>query len=429
MDNRFAYLFAGLSEERAIALLEMSSDKLEDPSERYVAASHLSNFPPSDRSIQALITAVTNADDSLDNRIVRRKAVETLGRHKATAALAAIQSCLTDDDCYLVENSAWALAEIGCNDAQALAIMAATLEKPGQSYRAIIQALAKLDYQPAIAQLEAFTTHADPSIASAAIAAICRLSRDNTRMTEVAAFLQHDNVNARRGCIQDLIDSQYYAAIPNLARCPVSVVFRLRAIRQLAAAGITSKSLSFETEVQPYLEQVLRDRPSDIDFVHTYDHLPSLEFTIAELYSTDFGRCYLGSYELLQTHAKTAGPALMETYHDRARNDYGAHYHVVKMLGWLKYAPGFDVLIEALNNPMPQFQKSRAAAAIALAELRDERAVPELHRAFETEIWDLKYAALIALEEFGDASGRDRCLDDADWCVRAKARSMQADHC
>ncbi|MEM9153595.1 MAG: HEAT repeat domain-containing protein [Cyanobacteria bacterium P01_F01_bin.33] len=424
MDNRFAYLFAGLSEDRAIALLEMSCDELEDPSERYVAASRMSNFPPSDRGIQALIAAVKNADDSLDNRIVRRKAVETLGRYKATTAREIIQACLTDDDSYLVENSAWALAEIGCDDADALATMTAILEKPGQSYRAIIQALAKLNYKPAIARLEAFATHDDPSIASAAIAAICRLSADNSRMSEVAAFLQHENVNARRGCIQDLIDTHYYAAIPDLARCPVSIVFRLRAIRQLAEAGMAEAVLTFEADVQPYLEQVLRDRPSDITFVHAYDRSPSLEFTISELYSTDFGRCYLASQKLLDNHAEAAGPALLETYRERAHNDYGAHYHVVKMLGWLKYTPGYNILVEALNNATPQFQKSRAAAALALAEIEDDRAIPELHRAFETEIWDLKYAALTALAQFGDTSERDRCLDDSDWCVRAKARSL-----
>lgn len=425
MDNRFAYLFAGLSEDRAIALLEMSSDELDDPSERYVAASRMSNFPPSDRGIRALISAVENTDDSLDNRIVRRKAVETLGRYKAEAARDIIQTCLKDDDCYLVENSAWALAEIGCDDPSALATLAATLAKPGQSYRAIIQALAKLNYQPAIAPIEPFATHADPSIASAAIAAICRLSDDNSRMAEVAAFLQHENVNARRGCIQDLIDTRYYAATPNLARCPVSVVFRLRAIRQLAEAGMAETVLAFETDVQPYLEQVLRDRPADISFVHAYDRSPSLEYAISELYSTDFGRCYLASQTLLDRHAETAGAALLETYRDRASNDYGAHYHVVKLLGWLRYAPGYDIVVEALNNPTPQFQKSRAAAAIALGELADDRAIPALHQALATDIWELKYAALLALEQLGDPSGRDRASDDSDWCVRAKARSLQ----
>ena len=41
------------------------------------------------------------------------------------------------------------------------------------------------------------------------------------------------------------------------------------------------------------------------------------------------------------------------------------HYHVIKLLGWLRYAPAYDLLVEeGLRNQMPQFQKSRSAAAI-----------------------------------------------------------------
>ena len=43
--------------------------------------------------------------------------------------------------------------------------------------------------------------------------------------------------------------------------------------------------------------------------------------------------------------------------------------------------------------------KSRAAAAIALGELGEKRAIPELKACLGTQIWDLKYAALMALEK------------------------------
>jgi bilin biosynthesis protein len=54
---------------------------------------------------------------------------------------------------------------------------------------------------------------------------------------------------------------------------------------------------------------------------------------------------------------------------------------------------------EGLYNKEPQFQKSRAAAAIALGELGDPQAIPELKKAPETRLWDLKYAVLMALEK------------------------------
>lgn len=418
MDKRFSNYF-GLTEEQAIAILETPMDQLEDTSDRYVAASHLINFP-TERSIHTLIAAVQNQDSSLDNRIVRRKAVESLGRLQASAALPTIRACLTEDDCYLVENAVWATGEIGTQDQAVLEQMAQLLEKPGQSYRVIIHTLAKLNYQPALERIQKFTQSEDGPIASAAIATICRFTGDYSQMDQVVALLQHPSVNARRGCIQDLIDTRYYAAIPQIARCPVSVVFRLRAIRLLAEAGVPAGDIRFE-EIQPYLEQVLRDHPDDLNLVHAYDQQPTLKFLIQELYGTDFGRCYLASKTLLESYSAVAPAALLATYADQAHNDYGAHYHVVKLLGWLKHASAYDLLVAALNNRQPQFQKSRAAAAIALGQLGNQQAVPALKSSLETKIWDLKYAALMALDQLGDSGSRELAVNDADWLVQAKA--------
>jgi bilin biosynthesis protein len=93
----------------------------------------------------------------------------------------------------------------------------------------------------------------------------------------------------------------------------------------------------------------------------------------------------------------------------------------MKIIGWLKYQPGFDLLVEALNNREPQFQKSRAAAALALGELGDKRAIPLLVGCLETKIWDLKYAVLMALDQIGDTSGREIAASDDDWLIRARA--------
>jgi bilin biosynthesis protein len=419
MDKRFFNLF-NLTEAEAIALLDTPQAQIDEQSDsRYIAASHLINFP-TEAAIAALMRAVQTPDPSLENRIVRRKAVETLGRLQAHQALPVLHTCLSDEDCYTVENAAWAIAEIGTQDLAILADIAQVLDRRGQSYRAIIQALAKLGYQPALDRIRRFVDHSDPMIASAAITAVCRLTGDPSQMHQVVDLLQHPSVFARRLSIQDLVDAQYYAAIPQIARCPVSLVFRLRGIRLLAEAGIPNGFLTFAA-IQVDLERSLRDHPTDLALVHTYDHLPSLEFLVQELYETDFGRCYLATQTMLTHYPEAAPAALFASYAEEARNDYGAHFHVVKILGWLKYAPAYDLFIEALQNREPQFQKSRAAAAIALGELGDRRAIPALHASLETAIWDLKYAALLALEQLGDARGAAIAADDDDWLVRARA--------
>lgn len=423
MDKRFFNLF-NLTEDQAIALLDTPQEQISEEDSRYIAASHLVNFP-TERSIAALIRAVQQTDPALDNRIVRRKSVETLGRLQAVEALPVIHACLGDDDCYTVENAVWAIGEIGTQDATILETVAQLLDKPGQTYRVMIHTLTKLNYEPALERIRRFIDCPDLPTASAAITAICRLTGDYSQMDKVVEMLQHSNVLARRLSIQDLIDSRYYDAIPNIAKCPVSLVFRLRGIRLLAESGIPAGAITFDT-IEPYLEQSLRDHPNDLDLVHAYDQLPALSFLIQELYETDFGRCYLACKTILEHYAETAPDALFATYAKEANNDYGAHFHVMKLLGWLKHAPAYDLLIESLHNKQPQFQKSRAAAAIALAEIGDPRAIPELKTCLSSKIWDLKYAALLALEQLGDTSGYAQVVNDEDGLIREKANSKLA---
>ena len=421
MDKRFANMF-GLSEADAIALLDTPLDQLGEDDSRYVAASQLAHCP-SEAAIDALIRAIRNTDESLDNRIARRKSVESLGWLKAARALPEIQGCLQEDDCYTVEVAAWAIGEIGTESELILEAMTRVLERPGQLYRVIIQTLAKLGYAPAAARIRPFIDDADECIKSAAISAVCRLTGDREPLKEIVDLLQSASVNTRRACLQDLIDTQHIEAIPQIVRCPVSVVFRLRAVRLLSEAGAQAGKLDF-AGVQPHLEMVLRDRPSDLELVHCYDRVPELDFLVRDLYHTDFGRCYLASQTILEQYSDRAPAALLETYEAEARNDYGAHYHVVKLLGWLQHAPAFDLLIEALQNPTPQFRKSRAAAAIALGELGDTRAIPALKASLETKIWDLKYSALLALEKLGDTSSREMAISDGDWLVSARAAQI-----
>ncbi len=421
MDKRFFNMF-GLTEERALALLNTPKEQLAAPTEHYVAVAHLINFP-TERSINALIKVVENPATELYDRITRRKALESLGRLQAKQALSVIRPCLDDEDCYTVENAVWALGEIGTADEQILAKITQLLERPNQSYRTIIQTLAKLNYSPAVGKIKKFVEAEDEPIASAAIASICRLTGDYSQIGQVVEFLQHSNVNARRAAIQDLIDAAYYQAIPEISRCPVSIVFRLRGIRRLATVAIKAEKLKF-IDIEPHLDRVIRDHPNDLELVHEYDQKPSLAFAIGELYHTDFGRCYLASKTLLEWEPQAeVPPALLSSWEKEAHNDYGAHYHVVKLLGWLKYAPAYDLLVEALHNTSPQFQKSRAGAAIALGNLGDERAIPLLKNALTSQIFDLKYASLLALEQLGDTTGRAIAAHDADELIRAKAMS------
>ena len=422
MTNRFSRMF-NLTEAQAIEILDAPAKDSDEASNRYIAASHLVNFE-SERATDALIRAVENKDDDLDNRIVRRKAVESLGRLKVNTAIPVISDCLTDEDSYLVENAAWALGEIGTADTALLEKLAEQLERPDQSYRTIIQAIATLNYQPAAEKIRTFTTSDQAPIASAALTAIYRLTGDESVIPQVLRFLQSTNVNARRGSIQDLIDARYYEAIPQIAQCPVSMVFRLRGIRALSASGVRNIPSLF-ADIQPALENVILDHPNTLALVHTYDREPTVPALVQSLYGTDFGQCYLASKTIIDSYAEAAPEALIDSYESDGYNDYGAHYHMMRLFGWLKMKESYDLLIEALKNKAPQFQKSRTAAAIALGELGDRAAIPDLISALNVPIWDLQYAALMSLSKLGEANLSQHFeADTLDWLVQAKLDSL-----
>ena len=420
MDNRFSNIF-NLTEDQAIALLKKPLNTEDGTSERYVGAAHLINFP-TERSIQALVEAIEDRDPVLENRIARRKAAESLGRLKAETALPTLTSCLDDADVLTVENAVWAIGEIGTEDRSILEAIAQLLTKPNQTYRVILHTLAKFNYQPAIDRIKPFTSSDDPPTASAAIATLARLINDYSQMDRVVEFLQHDDINARRACIQDLIDTEYYQAISAIAFAPISIAFRLRGMRLLAAAGIAAGKITF-AEIEPSLDRVIRDRPQDIEMVHEYDQPPSIEFLIRELYHTDFGRCYLAGKTLLEVYPELAPQALLQTYQEEAHNDYGAHFHVVKLLGLLNYQPSYELIVEALHNTSPQFQKSRAAAAIALANLQATQAISLLKETLNTPIFELKYACLLALEQL-KAPCWSMVADDSNPLIKAKANKQ-----
>ena len=231
-------------------------------------------------------------------------------------------------------------------------------------------------------------------------------------------------MNARRGSIQDLMDANYEAAIPQIATCPVSSVFRLRGIRQLGESAIKANKLTF-SDIQPHLEDVIRDRPNTVALVHSYDQAPTVPDLVQALYGTDFGQCYLASKTIIDSHAETAPAALIDSYKAEGYNDYGAHYHMMRLFGWLKMNESYDLLIEALSNKAPQFQKSRTAAAIALGELGDRAAISALVSALQVPIWDLQYAALMSLSKLGETELSQHFeMDAIDWLVRAKLDSL-----
>ena len=81
---------------------------------------------------------------------------------------------------------------------------------------------------------------------------------------------------------------------------------------------------------------------------------------------------------------------------------------------------------DGLSNRRPQFQKSRPAAALALAELAPDESVGTLSElATEAPSWELRYASLMGLESIGGSIPVGG-LEDQDWMVQLRARQAAA---
>ncbi|MGB3297305.1 MAG: HEAT repeat domain-containing protein, partial [Phormidesmis sp.] len=105
--------------------------------------------------------------------------------------------------------------------------------------------------------------------------------------------------------------------------------------------------------------------------------------------------------------------------------------HMMRLFGWLKMSAAYDLLVKALHNKAPQFQKSRVAAAIALSQLASPTAVPELKSALAVPIWDLQYAAIMALSQLGQNPPELASIVNTaslqtspDWLVKEKLNTL-----
>lgn len=401
--NSYDNIHPGLSHHDALAILEQSLDSLDSASDYYMAAAHLVNFP-GDKTEEALLRLIDNSSGEQAVNLARRKAVEVLGRLGVQRAIPSIGRCLRSNDHYLVENAAWALLQLNCQDVELHQAMLLLLNDPGQSRRVLIQALVGLEVHAALPVLQSLQDEANPGVRGAALSGVAQLSGDSSRLQELEDHLTLSNQMDRQSAIQDLIDCRATYLLPSILKAPVSPVFRLRALRTLwpgqdkAHAGL---------DLLTCLDSLMLDQPEDLVLAHCYDTDPTILFLFDEFFGTDFSRCYLALSTLKHRPAEELWPVFWKRWQEDAYNDYGAHYFFIQLLGSVDIWPSAatpvieTLLLEAMNSKRPQFGKSRAAACLALNKHFPGiwcKSVRQLLSSDFTPSWELRYAALIGLD-------------------------------
>lgn len=399
--GRFDNIHLGLSQEEALRILTLPEEQLESASDYYMAASHLINFPGG-ATEAALIGLVVDGGDQQSKRLARRKAVEVLGRLKVQEALPAITACLDSDDAYLVENTAWALEQLGCDDPGVHQRLIDLLGDEQQNRRVLIQSLASLGIEEALPSIRTLLNDPVPGVRGAALAAVARLSG---RLDQVSALEDHltlPNQMDRQSAIQDVIDCCAGQLLPSVLKAPVSPVFRMRAFKALWPE---SASRYQNLELLETLDRLLLDDPDHLVLVHRYDDQPDDAFLIQEFFGTDFSRCYLALQTLRSRPPMLIWPLLRMRWQQEAHNDYGAHYFFIRLFGTIQFWPEDakevlqEWLLEAVETQRPQFMKSKPAAILALAALSPDVCALHLMRWLDPQqmpFWEARYAAAMA---------------------------------
>lgn len=443
--------FRGMDDNMAIELLEKPFGEVCEIEDRFIAAERLKFFP-SERSTRAIVQFVNRFDRSklddyiLEDRIARRKAVETLGRHKGKFLRDEVINLLTrhldDADSYLVENAVWSLGEIGGNlGTQVLEKVTCVLDNDNIESRVVIQTLLRARYSPALPQLRKLLDSDNSGVRTAAMAAVATLSGDDSVMQPIIGVLQSDDLNIRRYAIEDIKLAGYVSALDKVATCPNSLVLRARTVRSLLDKRREEDGASgdiLDDDTARLVDRLIWDHPGDLDLLGMKKETRrsrDISRNVQQLYKNDALHNYLACRTLAEDHqgseSDEAAAAVLKSYNDLDYFDYFGAYHVYKTLGWLRYNVAFDLLLESATTLPPRFFNHQAGAVTALAELGRKEALTAITKiASGTTIWELKYACLIASERLGDSGHLRQVLSgDSDWLIRARcANEMGMGH-
>ena len=403
MPGVFDNIHAGLDQSEAVNILSKKVDDLESESDYYMAVSHLINFPDPITS-QALLIFLDRPSTVTPIGLAQRKAVEVLARLGVTEAKPKIASFLDSSDIYMVENAAWALARLNCQDPEVHQRMIHLVDDTCQNQRVLIQSLSKLSVKSAISTISALTAHEKPSVRGAAIAAMIQLSGDHSNLADLSDHLYSPNQMDRQSAVQDVIDANAVELLSDLVQAPISPAFRMRAVRALFDNPV--KKLSNDHAITA-VDQLFFDDPRSITVLHHYAESMPTQLLVEGLFHPDFSRCYLAMQALLNCDAEETWIAVDNCWREKAHNDYGAHYFLMRLFGlkagWSDEALVriYKILSDAIIDKRPQFRKSPPAALLSFAKLFPGQYDCILDNCFSLENkpgWDMCYAGLLLIQ-------------------------------
>ena len=359
MAERFDVLFEGLSEESSLKILLSDPRDLPNTVDKYMAATRLAACS-SEESLQGLISAVDLDPEDLFNRITRRKAIEALGRRKDVQALDCLFKALEFDDEPSVINAADSITQISAplTERQCDSLLRA-LKGSDPQRRSVIQAHTRLGLQSGTPFIQTLIHDENPLISGAARAFCARVEGDLDQLKPLIPQLNDLQAGRRRSAVIDLGDAGDVTMLDYLIKSAVSMPLRAKSAFQLVDPG---KKAEVPEEHISTITSLLQDDPRSLSLRDEWlSNQDPIEIE-NNLQHRDEGKQYGAALSLLKM-TRPQQIEIIDGIRSRLWSDYGANYLLTSLIGLGSIGEREELIKTSLAETLPQYAKSRVAAA------------------------------------------------------------------
>ena len=366
MAERFDNLTEGLTEENAINLILADPEKLDRPVDKYMAATRL-GASDTEESLQILLAATELNPENLYNRITRRKAIDALGRRKDPRAKPYLLKVLSCEDEAAVINAIDAITKLGkklSNNEERLLIK--TLEGEDIQKRAAIQALCKMQVTDAKSRIDSLSNDSNPLVSGAAKAYLAKVDNQTERLDDLIPQLNDKIAGRRRSAVIDLGDAGDITRLRDIVYSPVSMSLRARSAFNLVDP---LKTANIAGEHEALICELLKDNPQKLNLRPEWICKVDSEDIVNNLQHRDEARQYGGALSLMKLQ-KPEQLELIDEIKERLWSDYVTHYYLTAVVSLQKIESKSELIRLALAETIPQYTKSRIAAAWGCLNLR-----------------------------------------------------------
>ena len=374
-------------------------------SDYYKAVFHLSKYP-GEATEKALLSLLKIESYEQPIKLAQRKAIEVLGLLNCQKSIPLIGTYLNSKDPYIVENAAWALQLLKCNDDKLHQTISSLLDKPDMNRRVLIQSLANMGVINQIDRIKKFIDDEflPNNVKGAAIAAFTKLSGNKKYVSQLKKIIFSPNQNDRQTVVQDIINSDSIELLPYVISSPISPFFKLRAVSNIWPL---EKENILGLNLLDVIDNLIIDHPYDIQVLHKYENYKSIDFLINQFFNTDFSRAYLALKTIMDKQSIEIWEVL-PNYLPRIKKDYGALYFLICLFNLVPLNNKdlieeiSEILYYSINNNWSKFIKFRPLAIktlIAIQPFESNKYLPQWLDSLENPYWPCRYAALMQIEK------------------------------